>query len=147
MSGPAPKDPAVRRRRNAPARGDWTPTPGVGWQYGPIPAAPDGLMPSSAAAWQTWFGSWFAANWIEADLPILRQLVCLFDLVERGQAKAADRSELRQMLDSFGLTHKGRQDRRWAAPVKPEVEDAHAPKAGSSRYGHLRPVVSSERAS
>ena len=144
MPGPVPKPPAQRRTRHKPIRGEWKAAPGMGWQHGPIPEPPDGLISASRTAWQVWMESgWFAANWLAADLPVLRQLIVLFDHVERGRAKAADRAELRQLLDSFGVTPRGRQDRRWLAPKAPEEPMPAAPQAASTvsgQYAHLRVV-------
>lgn len=136
--GPAPKE--TRRRRNAPQRGEYKSSPTQGWQHGPIPSAPDGLLAASRDAWTLWFTSWVAAHWTPADVPTLRQVIALFDVVERGQAKAAERSELRQLMDNYGITPRGQQDRRWVAPkaeepkVTPTTEDPEDP------YRHLRVV-------
>jgi hypothetical protein len=112
--GPAPK--TARRRVNEPGRGDWQPVEGVGWQHGASPAVPDGLMEASREAWSTWMGAWFAAHWTPADLPGLRQLIRLYDQVERGEFQRA--GELRLQMDTYGITPKGQQDRRWRPPVE-----------------------------
>jgi hypothetical protein len=142
MPGPAPKDPAQRRRRNKPARGEWQPAPGVGWQHKPFPAPPDGLLEPSRAAWETWFRAWFAAHWTPDDLPGLRQLILLYDHCERGAVKAADRSMLIRFMDSYGITPRGQVSLRWTRP-KPDEKPAAAAPGGSmssSPYGHLRVV-------
>lgn len=139
--GPKPKDTKTRRRANAPARGDWKPAPGIGWQHGTarkrIPDPPDGLVKSSREAWNTWMRAWFAAFWTPADLPALSQIIKLYDAVERGELQRA--SELRLQMDTYGITPKGQQDRRWAPP---KSEDAATkptpPKQPKGRYGHLR---------
>jgi hypothetical protein len=137
MPAQPPKDPRQRRRRNAPARGEWQASPGVGWQHGPIPAPPDGLVEASHDAWETWFRAWFAAHRHPGDLPGLRLMISLFDRVERGGAKAADHSELRLWLDSYGISLKGQADRRWQRPPQPlEAAPGDAP----SPYAHLRVV-------
>jgi hypothetical protein len=137
----APKDKAQRRRRNAPARGEWKPAAGVGWQHGPIPAAPDGLLEATRKTWTSWFRAWFAAYWTIDDLTGLRKVAQLYDATERGDLKIA--SELRHWMDSYGLTPKGQQDRRWTRfgpaerePDKPKAKDA-APAQPASPYGHL----------
>lgn len=133
MPGPAPA--RTRRRRNKPQRGEWRSTAKVGWQHGEVPPPPDGLRDESLWAWRTWFAAWFAAHWTRDDLPGLRLLVRLYDEVERGGVKAADRAELRQLMDSYGITLKGQQDRRW---VRPEPEDEKpSPARRSARYAHL----------
>ena len=129
MAGKGPAAKPVRRRRNTPARGSWKPAIGVGWQHSPFPVPPDGLLESSRLAWDTWLRAWFAANWTPADLPGLRQVVRMYDQVERGEFQRS--SELRLLMDTYGITPKGQQDRRWmpprveepaVAPVEPEVQ-------------------------
>jgi hypothetical protein len=95
-------------------------------------------MPASVVAWQTWMGSWVAAHWTPADLPGLRHLIRLHDQVERGEFVRS--TELRLMMDTYGITPKGQQDRRWVAPkaTEAEVDGAEAPTA--KRYAHLRAV-------
>jgi hypothetical protein len=111
--GPAPKT-TRRNKADVPIRGEWKPAPGVGWQHEPFPAPPDGLLAASRTAWDTWMHSWFAAHWTPDDLPALRQLVRLYDEVERGEMQRA--SELRLWMDTMGVTPKGQQDRRWTRP-------------------------------
>jgi hypothetical protein len=59
-------------------------------------------------------GAWFAAFWAPEDLPALRTLVRLYDQVERGEFHRAP--ELRIEMDTYGITPKGQQDRRWKPP-------------------------------
>lgn len=150
--GPAPK--AERRRRNAPVRGDWQSSPGVGWQHGPIPPAPDGVHADTIAAWEVWMRSWFASHWTPDDLPGLQHVASLHSQVRaafhepfiesdgpRGEPVLVRRpcpaTELRQMLDNYGITPKGQQDRRWTRPEAAAEAPATA-KAAPSRYAHLR---------
>jgi hypothetical protein len=93
-------------------------------------------MPASLEAWDTWFKAWFASNWSVADLPGLRQIIRLHDQVERGDFVRS--GELRLQMDTYGITPKGQQDRRW----KPPAEGALKPSSGDrpARYGHLRAV-------
>lgn len=114
-TGRTPKAQAVRRNTSAPQRGEWSSLEQVGWQHGEVPAPPDGLMPASLDAWSTWMGSWIAAHWCPEDLAGLRHLIRLYDQVERGDFPRM--TEVRLLMDTFGLTPKGRQDRRWAPPA------------------------------
>lgn len=97
-------------------------------------------MPAAVEAWTTWMRSWIAAHWTPTDLPGLRQLIRLYDQVERGEFQRA--TELRLAMDTYGITPKGQQDRRWSPP-KDEPADATAEDvpAQPSRYAHLRSVV------
>lgn len=124
-----------QNKYDAPTRGDFVLAAGVGWQHGEHPDPPDGLMQASVDAWQTWMASWFAAFWNPADVPALRQLVKLYDQVERGEFQRS--TELRLMMDTYGITPKGQQDRRWKPPVAP-VHGSQS--SGSSPYGHLHAV-------
>lgn len=112
MPGPPPKP--VRRDRTEPSRGEWRELEQVGWQHGDVPELPDGLLGATRTAWETWMGSWVAAHWTPTDVPGLRQLIRIYDQVERGEFQRAN--ELRLQMDTYGLTPKGQQDRRWRAP-------------------------------
>lgn len=135
--GPAPKS-NRQNKYDTPTRGDWQVTPGVGWQHGPIPDPPARATQVTRDAWNTWFRAWFAAHWGPEDLPMLRYIAALFNRVQGKEATAAERSEFRQLADSFGLTKKGQQDRRW---VPPKPEDVPATSTPSDNpYGHLRVI-------
>jgi hypothetical protein len=130
----------ARRRRNQPALGEWKPTPGVGWQFGPVPELPDGLLSATRATWAIWMGAWFAANWSEADLPGLRLVILQYDAVHRAGMKANDVTALVRLMDNYGITPAGQQARRWAPP-KPADPDVDEPAATDSPYADLRVIV------
>ena len=111
--GPVPK--VGLRSRGKRLRGDWRTAAAGAWVYGSVPAAPAGLLPVSRATWRAWFGSWFAAFWTPGDVPGLRQVIRLYDAVERGEYHRSP--ELRLQMDTYGITPKGQQDRRWRPPV------------------------------
>jgi hypothetical protein len=110
----------------------------MGWQHGPRPKPPTGLMPASRSAWATWFGAWFASYWTPGDLPGLRILVRLYDAVERGEHQRA--GELRLWADNYGITPAGRQARRWQPPEKPARTRTPQQPAIPDYYKHLRVV-------
>jgi hypothetical protein len=134
--GPAPKT-QRRNKADVPIRGEWQPTPGIGWQHGPVPTPPDGLLAATRTAWATWLGSWFASHWTPDNLPDLRTCIRLYDQVERGEFTRA--TELRMWEDNLGITPKGQQDRRWSPP---KVEDVVTPEtpAADDPYRGLRAV-------
>jgi hypothetical protein len=147
--GPAPK--ANRQRKTDEkkrTRGTWKATKATGWQHGKLPAPPTGLKPETRSAWKTWFTSWFAAHWSPEDLPGLRVVILLYDQVQRGEYVRA--AELRLQMDTYGITPKGQQDRRWRRPpnVDPEAfegdDDEPAPEkpkpTSEGPYGHLKSV-------
>jgi len=98
-------------------------------------------MPASIEAWRVWFAAWFAAHWTPDDLPALRQLIRLYDQVERGEFQRAP--ELRLQMDTYGITPKGQQDRRWVRPQAEEVQPSQPQQsraASADHYAHLRVV-------
>ncbi len=87
-------------------------------------------------------GSWFAWFWSAEDLPALRQVIRLYDQVERGHFQR--HGELRLAMDTYGITPKGQQDRRWR-PAKggdagPSESEAAAPVLGEGRWADLQVV-------
>jgi hypothetical protein len=81
--------------------------------------------------------AWFAAHWTPSDLPGLRQLIRLYDQVERGEFQRA--SELRLQMDTYGITPKGQQDRRWVQK-KAEVETPAQANVVEGRWADLKVV-------
>lgn len=110
-AGRKPKPPGTTVHKN-PVSNPWNHAPASGWQHGDVPEPPDGLLSSSVEAWHLWFGAWWAAFWSPADLPSLRTAVVTYDRVMRGDEKVTALG----ILDKLGITPKGRQDLRWAAP-------------------------------
>jgi hypothetical protein len=115
-SAPKPKDQRVNRVE--PQRGEWQAASGDGWLHGDVPEPPDGLLAASVTAWSTWFGAWWASFWFPEDLPALRQVIRLYDQVERGEFQRAN--ELRLQMDSYGITPKGQKENRWVRQVEPQ---------------------------
>jgi hypothetical protein len=129
--GPPPKLPGQRRRRNAPAAGEWHSTEATHWQYGPIPEPPEGLLKASEVVWRSWFQSWVAAHWTPGDVPQLCIVIGLYDLVLRGASRNSN--ELRLWMGSYGLTPAGAQQRRWLPPSKEAARQRVV-----DPYNHLR---------
>lgn len=140
--GPAPKG-HTQRPRDAKrrARGDFRKSEAIGWQYGEIPDPPADVSPATLEAWREWFSGWVSAHWIPGDVPQLRQMARLYDAVERGKLTRAP--ELRYWLDTYGLTPKGQQDRRWTPPDDvPLPVDQRVKRL--DRYAHLRQLGDEE---
>ncbi len=112
--GPAPKPEGQRANRNA-LKYPWVPAPSAPWQ-GDLPKAPTGLRKASRDTWDTWFESWWSGHWTEADLPMLRMAIKLYDVIESGREERGDRAELRQLCKALGITPDGRQSLRWEPP-------------------------------
>jgi hypothetical protein len=140
MPGPAPKP--ARRNRIKKARGEFHAASSVGWQHGPIPDPPDGLIEASREAWQLWFSAWWAAHWVLADLPVLRQTIRLFDEIERGiTKKAQDRAQLHTWMRGYGITPDGQLANRWMKPKSEEIEPSPSQRqTRDDPYAHLRVV-------
>jgi hypothetical protein len=140
--GPAPKPAAVRRTRHVPKLGEMKTNPLHGWQHGPVPEPPDGLVAASREAWATWMASWFAANWTPADLPGLGLVIAQYDAVQRGGTRANDMTALVRLMDTYGITPAGQQARRWAPPSgeeQPADNRKSAPvQLADSPYAHLK---------
>jgi hypothetical protein len=149
MAGTGPDPKTNRRRSNVPVRGDWQIALGIGWQHGDVPKPPTGpplegkarpLTKGAREAWETWMRSWFAWFWTPEDLPALRQIVRLYDQVERGAFQRAN--EMRLQMDAYGITPKGQQDRRWMVSVVAVEQPDDEPATTASTYDHLRLVSS-----
>jgi hypothetical protein len=137
--GPAPKDPATRRRRNI------VPPPTViaadGEARGPelpddaLPAG-EGWHPRTRAWWETWRTSPQAQAFTPTDWDFLLDTALMHHTMWlRGRWEFA--SELRLRAAKFGATPEDRMRLRM------QVSPANAPaasqdKAPASRYGHLR---------
>lgn len=110
--GPAPKSQGERRRRNMPAAGEWISLPVEG-RKGAVPYLPKGLGLSRATQdwWKKIWKTPMATMWTDGDVPALIELAVLRDRMLDGKVSVA--AEVRLRSDEFGLTPKGRQERRW----------------------------------
>jgi hypothetical protein len=107
-----------------------------------LPAPPEGILESSLGTWETWFKAWWAAHWTPDDLPGLRLLIRLYDRVSRGDVRRL--GELRQLMDSYGITPKGQQDRRWLRPEPPRESNQWAHQ-GDNRPSIRERLAAGER--
>lgn len=131
--GPAPKDPAKRRRRNA----EPVPTTVIsddGAVRGPdLPAGYD--WPAQTQRWwETWRTSPQSQTLTATDWDFLMDTALLHAELWAGNGSVA--SELRLRVAKFGATPEDRLRLRMQIG-EPEEKPAEKPK---SRYGHLRAV-------
>lgn len=141
MPGPAPKP--NRRGRNKLARGEFHSADGIGWQHGEIPQPPDGMVTQSIETWYLWFNAWWAAHWTPADVSVIRQMIRLFDEVERGMTKKSqDRAQLHVWMRGYGITPDGQLANRWVAPKSEETKTSPSQKRrpAAVQYEHLKVV-------
>ena len=110
--GPAPKDPSQRRRRNAPARGEWVDLPKLTEPV--LPEIPEGNWSDrTREAWQLWRDDPATSQYSSAGIAQAINLLHLFEGWVQGDEKY---SEVRLTMDGLGLTPKGKRDLRWRAP-------------------------------
>ena len=124
-----PSKPPDQRINHHPLKHPWKPAPDAPWA-GEIPDPPEHLLPASNAAWFGWFRSWFSGHWTEADIPQLRQIIGLFDKVERGNEGRGDRTELRNLFKAFGLSPEGRKSLCWEEPKPDKKAEPSKPTTG-----------------
>jgi hypothetical protein len=156
MAGKGPPPNRNRRRQNVPGRGDWQVVEGFGWQHGETPEIPFEVRAATAKVWDRWMAAWFATNWMPEDLPGLYVTIGLYDqwegyrhepvIVETdadGKVVIVQKRDpsvnLARWMDTYGITPKGQQDRRWTKPdPKPKEQPAESQDARTaSPYGHL----------
>lgn len=141
--GPAPKDPAQRRRRNQPTRGEWVDLPALAKPVLPakLPARGRGAGNWSArtrAAWKAWREDPATGMYGPAELAAAIELAWLFEEAVRGKEK---QSEVRLRMDGLGLTPKGKRDLRWRPPSERAEPDAAPDDAAPTATVHrLRAV-------
>lgn len=130
MPGPAPKPASQRRRvnkttgrRTLPAKAPRRRAPALGTRR------PAWLM-ATRAWWATIWASPMSTTWIAADVPALKRLAVLVELVGRGQVSATLLAEIRQLEDRFGLSPLARRKLEWEIEQGREAEtEAAAQKA------------------
>lgn len=139
MSGPAPKDAGSRRRRNAPAGGEWADLPELDRPVLPaLPRRPkkDPWSPRVRAMWNAWRRDPATGCFGPADIEYAIDTAYLAECQAR-QPTSSLAGELRLRMDGMGLTPKGRQNLRlrFAPPadVIPHLVAVEEPRPRRSR--------------
>ena len=126
--GPAPKDPAERRNRTPPSRGEWVDLP-------PLPKRAKGEGPWSARTrrlYNGWRKDPVTQTYGEAEISAAVELAYLQEELVRGKVTMA--SEVRQRMDGLGLTPKGKRDLRFRVVEETQAEEqVRRPRARSPR--------------
>lgn len=134
MSGPAPKPPSERRRRNPPAGGEWVELPAT-VEKPILPPLPRG--PWSARTCQTW-DAWrrdpATTQYTPADISFALRTIRLVE-ISHAKPTAALFAEVRLRMDGLGLTAKGKRYLRWHVAEPGEVVEL--PAGRSRRRRHL----------
>ena len=114
---PVPPKPAGQRRnRNRKQAGEWVVLDEA--YSGSIPRLPR-IDQWSADTLRWWKAIWrtpMATQWIESDIGALAVLAFVRQRLLDGDMRLL--REVRQLMDDFGLTPKGRQLRRWVVSEK-----------------------------
>jgi hypothetical protein len=122
---PVPPKPAhLRRNRNRKQGGEWVVLDEV--YSGPIPHLPR-IYEWSEDTRRWWKAIWrtpMATQWLEGDVGHLSIVALVRQRFLEGDMRLA--REVRQSMDDFGLTPKGRQMRRWV------ISEKDAERAGIS---------------
>jgi hypothetical protein len=138
--GPAPKDPKKRARRNADPIGRTV----LRFEKSEPPELPPDLASNYAVLmwWDDWVGSPQAEHFGRTDWRFLYETAYLVNEFYSGNMSVAGELRLRQA--KFGATPEDRARLRMVFADADEADGGKgAPQApeGTSRYGHLRPVV------
>ena len=133
--GPAPKPADQRRRRNQPARGEWVTLPELTTPILPsLPKRATGTGSWSAQtkrAWDAWRKDPATTQFGPADIQLAIDAAYLYAEFARGRISVA--SEIRQRLDSLGLSPKGKRDLRWRVGEPGEVIEMPRPEPKKRR--------------
>lgn len=138
--GPAPKDPATRRRRNAdPVPKSIVSTDGeLRGPALPDDAIPEPWHPRTLAWWTTWRRSPQAQTFTDTDWDFLLDTALMHHTMwSKGRWEFA--SELRLRAAKFGATPEDRARLRIQVTAEPQKTGGSAEQVGS-RYSHLRAV-------
>jgi hypothetical protein len=141
MSGPAPKPAELRRRRNAPAGGEWVDLPEL--ETPVLPPLPAGdWSEHSIAMWDAWRADRATSQYTPADIGYALETIRVADSYHRG-GPASLVSELRLRMDGLGLTPKGKHNLRWRVTTQAEAvgdRPERLARSMSSRRRRLRAV-------
>ncbi len=139
--GPAPKDPATRRRRNKPSVLTTVVTPDDELRG---PDLPEGMEwhERTQAWWETWRRSAQAQAMTDTDWSFLLDTALMHDAMwSKGQWTLA--AEVRLRVAKFGATPEDRARLRIQVDQPVRSKPAGEPSKPGGRYGHLRDASAS----
>lgn len=134
--GPPPRDPQLRRRRNAPRSGEWIDLPAtVGKPILPaLPRRTKAEGPWSArtrATWSAWRKDPATTRYTPADIEYAISTILLAELANRKMT-ASLLAELRLRMNGLGLTPPGKQRLRWRIGEPAEVVELDGARRAKS---------------
>lgn len=141
MPGPAPTDPASRRRRNSSVGKTLLPAKG---RVGETPAWP--LRSTEPGVWADLWSTPQAAAWERIGYTrVVARYALLLDIIESGEGApaAAILGEVRQMEDRLGLNPKAMRSLLWevaADEVAEKREDNAVPTRTADKRAKLKIV-------
>ena len=134
-TGRKPKPQSERRNRAAPQRGDWK---DLAPHENPVPEMPQGdFSERTIRVWRAWWEDPVSAEWGSADVTLVETLAYTYEEWARNGGPALV-TQVRQQMDTLGLTPKGRQDRRWKLPDAADIVPIEEAKSASERMEDLR---------
>ena len=139
MPGPAPKHPLARRRRNAPAGGEWVDPPPLDkpvLQALPPRSGEGDWSKWARDVWESWRQDAATAQWTSADVHYALDTLTLIDACA-CKPRTAFAAEIRLRMDGLGLTPKGRRNLRWRLVAAGELVE-HAAAVTSERRDRQR---------
>lgn len=136
--GPAPKDPATRRRRNAVPPSTVVASDGA--LRGPDLPEDRDWPAQTKRWWSTWRNSPQSQTFTQSDWDFLLDTALLHADLWAGDRRVA--SELRLRVAKFGATPEDRARLRLQVEEPDRPKPAGQPEPQGGRYGHLRSVKS-----
>ena len=137
--GPAPKQPSQRRRRNAPAGGEWIELPSTVEKpiLPPLPRRSKGRWSArTRQTWDAWRRDPATAQYGPADVHYALDTIRLQEECARGRHSLA--GEIRLRMDGLGLTPKGKRNLRWRVAEPGEIVELPAGRARHRRHLEAR---------
>lgn len=130
MPGPAPKDPALRQRRNVASSRAMLPAGAIGRKNAPkLPELDEGQTwhPMVKRFWKMIWQSPMSGEFVHGDEPALYRLIVLINLWWQTQ-KLEYAKEIRLLEREFGLTPLSRRRLEWTVAQAEEAKDQHQHK-------------------
>jgi hypothetical protein len=137
-AGPPPKNRSARRRRNAPAGGEWVDLPPVVIRALPRRSGEGAWSARARATWGAWGRDPATTQWSPADVAYAIDTLYLVDLCARRPTSSLA-AEIRLRMDGLGLTPKGKRNLRWRIAGPTEVVE-HPARSSDARRRRLRAV-------